>query len=792
MNNRLRSIAFAAFCLLNFFSLAQTAVIEGHIKSGDSPVPFATVVVENSELGTVADVNGGFEIKSVPAGSFLVEVSAVGYIKNSFRVAITPNEVKHVHFNLQEDVFKLSQAVVTGSRSPVERHNTPVIVNTIDAKIFETTQSTSVSQGLSYSPGIRVENNCQNCGFTQVRMNGLAGAYSQILINSRPIFSALAGVYGLEMLPSSMVDRIEIVRGGGSVMFGGNAIAGTVNIITKDPSENSFELGLNHSLIGGEANDLAVNLNGSIVSQDLNQGISFYGLNRRTEHYDANDDGFSEIVELNNNTLGFDAFYNVNAFNKFKLSGYAISEYRRGGSQFDLFPHQTDLTEQLEHQIVSASASYLHASKDDKKSLQVYGSVQKVDRDSYYGGGGRVLAEGDSLTQEDILALNAYGVSNDVSTVSGMQYDIELNPSLRLTAGSEYIYNYVKDAMPGYGRYISQRVGTWGTFAELHYKPLEKLTVQAGGRYDQLYINGVYDLDNVNLEPYENEQSLRVFVPRFTAMYSLKKNMKLRASLAQGYRGPQAFDEDLHLETVGGAVRFIRLDNTLEVERSNSVVLSLNIDKFTDTKQMNFVVEGFYTDLNNPFILSDAEELDNGVSVVTKRNGEGATISGVNLEANVAITNKWVVQAGGTLQQALYDVEEVVWSSEETGETISTSRLLRTPNAYGFGSVVYSPTQDFSVAYSGVITGTMDVAHVVDPETEMTLIKSTPAFFEQNIKLSYSVATGDDKIEFSAGVKNLLNSYQQDFDLGADRDAGYVYGPLRPRTLFVGVKFGLK
>ena len=180
------------------------------------------------------------------------------------------------------------------------------------------------------------------------------------------------------------------------------------------------------------------------------------------------------------------------------------------------------------------------------------------------------------------------------------------------------------------------------------------------------------------------------------------------------------------------------------------------------------------------------------MSVVTKRNGEGATISGVNLEANVAITNKWVVQAGGTLQQALYDVEEVVWSSEETGETISTSRLLRTPNAYGFGSVVYSPTQDFSVAYSGVITGTMDVAHVVDPATEMTLIKSTPAFFEQNIKLSYSVATGDDKIEFSAGVKNLLNSYQQDFDLGADRDAGYVYGPLRPRTLFVGVKFGLK
>ena len=567
-----KSFLAIAFFLSSFFSLAQT--LSGHITFHGEAVPFVSVYLEGAELGATSDVDGAFAITDIPVGRYVVKVSAVGFISQSNSVSVSGGTT-HIDFELKEDVFNLTQAVVTGSRSAVERHNTPVIVYTIDAKIFETTQATSISQGLSYSPGIRVENNCQNCGFTQVRMNGLDGAYSQILVNSRPIFSALAGVYGLEMLPSSMVNRIEIVRGGGSVMFGGNAIAGTVNIITKDPHENTFEVGLNHSLIGGEANDIAANLNGSIVSTDLSKGISFYGLNRRSEHFDANDDGFSEIVELNNNTLGFDAYYKIDNYNKLKLGGYAISEYRRGGSQFHLSPHQTDLTEQLEHQILSSSASYEHFSKDSKKSLQIYGSLQTVERDSYYGGGGRVLAEGDSLTQDDILAINAYGKSNDISTVGGLQYNVKRTPSFSFTAGSEFIYNYVNDEMPGYGRFISQKVGTWGTFAEIQYKPLEKLTVQAGGRFDQIEIEGVYDLDNLTLEPYVNDQSLKVFVPRFTLLYSLKENMKLRAALAQGYRGPQAFDEDLHIETVGGAARFVRLNHELDVERSNSLSFHL-------------------------------------------------------------------------------------------------------------------------------------------------------------------------------------------------------------------------
>ena len=109
----------------------------------------------------------------------------------------------------------------------------------MDTKLFESTHATCLAQGLSFQPGVRVEDNCQNCGFTQVRINGLDGHYSQILMDSRPIFSALTGMYGLEQIPANMIERVEVVRRGGSALFGASAIGGTINIITKEPTRNS-------------------------------------------------------------------------------------------------------------------------------------------------------------------------------------------------------------------------------------------------------------------------------------------------------------------------------------------------------------------------------------------------------------------------------------------------------------------------------------------------------------------------------------------------------------------------
>ena len=415
--------------------------------------------------------------------------------------------------------------------------------------------------------------------------------------------------------------------------------------------------------------------------------------------------------------------------------------------------------------------------------------MQSVDRASYYGGGGRVLSQGDSLTEADLLAINAYGNSEDFASVSGLQYRYELKDNLSLTTGTEYIYNAVEDEMPGYGRLIEQEVGTWGTFAEIEFKPTNRLTVLAGGRLDQLAIDGSYNLVD---QTFKNEEELLVFVPRLSAMYQLQENLKVRASFAHGYRGPQAFDEDLHIETVGGAARFIQLQPGLEVERSNSSTLSLNYEQFRNNKQFNFVLEGFYTELTNPFIFANQTELPNGVAVIDKRNGTGATVSGINLEANLAFGSTLVFQSGATFQQAIYQEEEELWSPEIGStefEATTTKRLLRTPNRYAYLSLIYSPTELFTVALSAIYTGSMDVAHVIDAETERTVVKSTPDFLDNNLKLSYSFKADEHYLlEAFGGVQNIFDSYQNDFDLGAERDAGYVYGPLRPRTYFMGLK----
>ena len=786
----LKSITTALFALAVQFSMAQTASISGKVSEENTSFEGVNVTIPKMNIGTVTNEDGSYSIGNLKDGIYTLRISYVGYRKIEKTIEIKAGANVVYNFTMQEDALNLDQVVITGTRYQIERHNSPVIINTISSRTFEATQSLAISEGLNFSPGLRIENNCQNCGFTQLRMNGLEGAYSQILINSRPIFSALAGVYGLEMLPASMVDRVEVVRGGGSVLYGGNAIAGTINIITKDPIKNSFEAGINQSFTNFETPDRTITFNGSVVSKKLDKGVTFFGYNRKRDPWDANGDGFSEVVKLQSNTFGFDAFWNTSERGKLKLGVYNINEFRRGGNNFNLFPHQTDLTEQLKHNILSTNISYEQYSKNYKHKISVYGSAQIVNRDSYYGGGGRVIEQGDTLTGDDILAINAYGTSKDISVVGGLQYNYEISSKLNLATGMEYIFNEVTDEMPGYGRAIDQRVGTLGTYAQLEIKPTKKLTLLLGGRLDNVNIDGVYDLED---ERYKNKKTLNVLVPRLSAMYKLRSDFKIRASFAQGYRGPQAFDEDLHIETVGGSARFIRLDPNLLTERSNSTLLSFNYDKMVGKNQMNFVVEGFYTQLNNPFILADQKELDNGVAVITKINGAGASVQGINLEANIAFGTKLIFLSGATIQTATYDEKEEIWADDnEIIAPTVTDRILKTPNAYGYFTLVYNPTKALSLSYSGVITGSMDVPHVIDSETERTIIEKTPTFFENNIKIAYTIKTKEDiKIQLFGGVQNIFNSYQNDFDLGADRDAGYVYGPLRARTVFMGIKFGL-
>lgn len=767
---------------------SQTGNLRGIVSSDKTTLENANIKIQNSEIVIFSDENGYYEIENIPAGKQIIQVNYIGFQSKSQTIEILEGQTIELNFELLDDYLGLEEMVITSSRKQVPVYKAPVVVSRINSKTFETTQSLALSESLNFSPGLRMETNCQNCGFTQVRMNGLEGPYTQILINSRPIFSALMGVYGLDMLPTNMIERVEVVRGGGSALYGGSAIAGTINILTKEPIKNSFSIGSNIAFIDYKTPDLTFNVNGSLVSEDLNKGLSFYAYNRDRKPWDANDDGFSEQTLLKNTTFGFDAFWQTSDLGKLKVNLFNINEFRRGGNKFELPAHQTDITEQLDHKILGGAISFEQASSDLKHKFSVFSSVQTANRDSYYGGGGRILEIGDQLTEQDITAINAYGNSNDVSIVTGANYGYEINHKYNILMGVDYNFNQVEDKMPGYNRSIDQKVETFGFYGQIEMKPLEKFTFLVGTRYDYVNINGMYDFD---IEKSNDRKTLNAFVPRITAMYEVTDYLKARASYSQGYRAPQAFNEDLHIETVGGAASFTILSPDLKTEKSNSINASINFSKNLRNLQTNIVLEGFTTKLNDVFITADAKELPSGVSILTKRNGSGARVTGLNLEASFALSRTFNVQFGGTVQKAKYDEAEEIWKSEGGTEVVTTKSMLRTPNVYGYYTVSYNPIKPLTLSLSGVFTGKMDVTHLINPETEERIIKRVPSFFENNVKVSYDFDFNDNCVQVYSGIQNMFNNYQKDFDRGALRDANYIYGPSRPQTFFFGAKYTL-
>lgn len=256
------------------------ANIIGHVldKATKEHLPYITLALKGTTIGTVTDATGHYFLKNLPEGNFVLEVSAVGYKTVKRNVSLKKGRTLEEDFEIEEDLVALDGVVISANRSETTRRMAPTLVNVVDFKMFETTNSATLSQGLNFQPGVRVETNCQNCGFQQVRINGLDGPYTQILIDSRPIFSALSGVYGLEQIPANMIERLEVMRGGGSALFGSSAIAGTINIITKEPLRNSGQLAHTLTAVGdASAFDNNTTLNASLVTDDQRAGLYVFG-----------------------------------------------------------------------------------------------------------------------------------------------------------------------------------------------------------------------------------------------------------------------------------------------------------------------------------------------------------------------------------------------------------------------------------------------------------------------------------------------------------------------------------
>jgi len=744
-----------------FSSLAMTAIpqqernrqrqgqspqlyIKGNVENIDGqPIKKASIILPELSLSAESDEQGRFTLGPLPPGKYHLEAYAdsfMTYISDPLELRIDLENYQIILFPRIEE-----QIVVTATRTPKRYAETPVKTEVISKIKIEQKVAANLAESLSLTPGVRVENDCQNCNFTQVRINGMEGKYTQVLINGLPVVSAMTGVYGLEQIPAGMIEQIEIVKGGGSALYGGNAVAGVVNIITREPDQNQTNLKVVEEAIS-TGPYLALNFDTSHVSKDTNTRTYLFANYQKRNPVDLNQDGFSELGLINNTSFGLNLFHDFQTLKaKAKLEIFRIFEDRRGGNLFDRPCHETDVCEWAKSDQLGLSAEWNQTLKPNL-FYNLSFSYLDAKRDTYYG------------SHQDP---EAYGSTKNPLLIGNGQMNWQAGAHL-LSFGFQLRRDKIKDQALGYNRIIDQTYDEAGIYAQDDWKISKKFSLLSG-----LRLNKHTALNHL------------VLTPRLSLLANLTRELTWRTTFSTGFRAPQVFDEDLHITQVGGEGMMIVNSPDLKEESSYSFTTGFDYGRQYERYNLQFSLEGFYTRLANTFILHEISGTEN-TRLMERINGSGAKVYGISAVVGLGFGRRVALNSGLTIQNNLLDEPESEFNSRE---------FFRTPKVYGYASLEYKNERRLNAEFSVEYTGSMEVPHYGGYILSDRL-ETTDPFWVVNLKFNRKVElkTGD-SFNFLAGIFNLFDSYQKDLDLGADRDSGYVYGPSKPRSFYAGLKY---
>jgi outer membrane receptor for ferrienterochelin and colicins len=703
----------------------------------------AVVVLPELGISVETDEKGRFALNLIPAGKYHLEVYAEGYMEYASDPFDLTRSVDNYKITLIKKIEE--QIVVTATKTPKLYAETPVKTKVITQTEIKQKVAVNLAESLSLTPGVRVENDCQNCNFTQVRINGMEGKYTQILIDGSSLVSAMTGVYELEQIPAEMIDRLEVVKGGGSVLYGGNAVAGVINIITKEPQETKTNLKFLEESISGRTY-LNLNFDTSHVSSDMNTKIYLFTNYQKRDPVDLNDDGFSELGSIKNTSFGLNFFHDFQDLKaKTKVGVFRIFEERRGGNAFNLQPHQADLCEWAKSDQLGLSVEWNQTLRPDL-FYNLSFSYLDAKRNTYYG------------SHDDP---NAYGTTKNPILIGNGQLNWQAGAHV-LSFGFQLKRDQINDQALGYGRVINQTYDEIGVYLQDDFKIGKKFSLLSG-----LRLNKHSALNHL------------IVTPRLSLLANLTKELTWRTTFSTGFRGPQVFDEDLHITQVGGEGMLIVNSPDLKEESSYSFTSGLDYGKQIGQNTLRLSLEGFYTRLAYTFILHEIGRLENA-RVMERINGSGSRVYGLSLEAGLILGSNLSLSSGWTFQNNQLDQPEPEFNCRE---------FFRTPRSYGFANLSYKNRKWLEADLSLDYTGSMKVPHYTG-YIPVDWLETSPPFVVVNLKLQKKLHLSNGvSLNLFSGIFNLFNSYQRDLDLGADRDSGYVYGPSKPRSFYGGAEF---
>jgi len=635
---------------------------------------------------------------------------------------------------------------VAGERRDARLRDAPVRTEVVSREFVERVGARTLADAVEYTTGVRVENNCQNCNFSQVRLLGLEGPYTQILMDGQPTLSSLAQVYGLEQIPARLIERIEVTKGGGAALLGPGSVGGVINVITREPTTRGAQLETSVGVMHGAP---TVSTSGAVdwVTGDKRGMVTAYGQADRVDALDLTGDGFTEVSRRALDAGGLRAHrLLLDTRARLTVDASAFREARRGGNALDLPPHEADIAEDIDTQRAAATVSWLHA-PTPRTDYRVTVSAADTQRDSYYGVGRDPLAYGDTRSRlgvADVL-INHYGGRHVLS--GGVQ------------ATSERL----QDRQPGYGRALDVRYQQVGAFVQDEWTMRPGVQVLTGLRVDA-----------------HSALARPQVLPRAALRLAPRPSLDLRVSFARGIRAPQVFDEDLHIASVGGEARVILVDPALRPERSTNWMAGGEWKPTLWGGQALVEVNAFHTRLRDQFHLQEDDRPATDVREFLKVNLGTAAVRGVEGNIGWGRGDHLILQGGLVVQRSTFGQPDPDFGSR---------RFFRTPDVYGNASITVKELFPVDLFVGARVTGSMLAPHFAGAIPEDRL-ERTPAFVQVDASVSRRVSNGAIPLSLTLAVRNLTDTYQRDLDQGPLRDSAYVYGPRFPRSVVLSLRVG--
>jgi len=733
--------------------LAQNFSISGRVRSENGPLAFANIVVKNSNNGVIANEQGKYNIPNLKAGVYTLEASYIGYKSSTLNVQIISKSIE-IDFDLELSAV-LDEVVITSTLKPVKRSESPIPVEVFTAAFLKKNPTANIFEALQTVNGVRPQLNCSVCNTGNIRINGLEGPYSLVLIDGMPIVSGLSTVYGLSGIPSALIDQVEIIKGPASSLYGSEAVGGLINIITKHP-ENTPLLFFDSFLTDWNEYNLDVGLKALLGDKiSVLFGVNYFNYNNPI---DNNNDNFTDLALQDRISVFQKWSFSRPKNRQFSLAGRYFYEDRWGGemqwksknrggtevygesiytSRFELIGnYQLPLQEKL----------FFQFSYSDHDQNSVYGDRYYLAKQRI--GFGQLLWDFSEPKSDWLIGLSArYNYYNDNTTVT--------NASDEVVVPSLFVQN------------------------EISLTKKHKLLL--GGRYD-----------------YDNRHG-SIFTPRLAFRYKPTDDDIFRVNAGTGFRIVNLFTEE-HAALSGS--RDLVIQNKLKPEQSFNINANYLKKIYTKKGQiLSLDWSTWYTYFTNAI----RPDYDTNPNLVIYDNLEGsATSFGLSFSLDAVISPHFKGLIGGTIQDV---------SQKENG--IRRQQIL-TEKFSGTWALTYTNLKNnFTIDYTGNIYGPMRLAVLgpLDPRQ-----KNAPIWSIQNILFTFKkfknielytglknilnwtpnkgnpfiIARADDPFDDNVSFDNNGNAIvTANNPYGLTFDPTYIYAPNQGRRLFFGLRYNL-